>query len=174
MTITADPAAVDAYWQRVRAEQPDLPTEIPEAWAFGATPEHADGLLELVVSGVKTGTASSVWDYEASGDPMPQVGELSVILDGRGEPCAVIRTTALQIVPFDEVSEEHAHAEGEGDRTLAAWREIHERFWRDHSEDPRGWAPDMPVLCERFTLVHPTRAEHPTRTEKEPIDGSGA
>ncbi len=72
-----------------------------------------------------------------------------------GEPRAVIRTTALEIVPFDEVSDEHAHAEGEGDRTLDAWREIHERFWRDHSEDPRGWAFDMPVLCERFVLVHP-------------------
>src|SRR5690606_20709206 len=104
--------------------------EAPEAWAFGATPEHADGLLALVMSGVKTGTASSVWDYEASGDPMPEVGELSVILDGSGTPRAVIRTTSLQTVPFDEVSEEHAHAEGEGDRTLRAWRDIHEHFWR--------------------------------------------
>lgn len=155
MSITADPDVLAAYWYGLRSAIPELPPEVPEAWAFGATAEHADGLLELVLSGVKTGTASSVWDYEASGDPMPQVGELSVILDGRGMPRAVIRTTSLQTVPFDEVSEEHAHAEGEGDRTLSAWREIHERFWRTHSEDPRSWAPDMPVLCERFELVHP-------------------
>lgn len=155
MSIIADPDALAEYWHEVRTVVPELPAEVPEAWAFGATPEHADGLLDLVVSGVKTGTASSVWDYEASGDPMPEVGELSVILDGSGTPRAVIRTTSLQTVPFDEVSEEHAHAEGEGDRTLRAWREIHERFWRTHSEDPRGWAPDMPVLCERFELVHP-------------------
>jgi len=155
MSITADPDALAAYWRGVRADIPSLPAEVPEAWAFGATPEHADGLLELVLSGVKTGTASSVWDYEASGDPVPQVGELSVILDGGGAPRAVIRTTSLQTVPFDQVDAEHAHAEGEGDRTLAAWREIHERFWRTHSQDPRGWAPDMPVLCERFALVHP-------------------
>ncbi|BDZ40126.1 ASCH domain-containing protein [Microbacterium suwonense] len=155
MSITADPEVLASYWQDLRSTLPELPPEPPEAWAFGATPEHADGLLELVMSGVKTGTASSVWDYEASGDPMPRVGELSVILDGSGIPRAVIRTSSLLTVPFDEVSEEHAHAEGEGDRTLRAWREIHERFWRTHSEDPRGWAPDMPVLCERFTLVHP-------------------
>lgn len=146
---------LDAYWHRVRADIPDLPAEAPEAWAFGATPEHADGLLELVLTGVKTGTASSVWDYETSGERMPEVGDLSVILDGTGAPRAVIRTTSLEIVPFDEVTAEHAHAEGEGDRTLSAWRDIHERFWRQHSESPRGWAPDMPVLCERFTLVHP-------------------
>lgn len=155
MSITADPDVLVAYWQGVRSALPALPTEVPEAWAFGATPEHADGLLELVMAGVKTGTASSVWDYEASGDPMPEVGELSVILDGSGAPRAVIRTTSLQTVPFDQVTEEHAHAEGEGDRTLGAWRDIHERFWRAHSEDPRGWTPDMPVLCERFELVHP-------------------
>jgi len=155
MGITATPADLAAFWTRACAVVFSLPSEIPEAWAFGATPEHADGLIELVLAGVKTGTASSVWDYEASGDPMPRVGDLSVILDGTGAARAVIRTTALEIVPFDEVDEEHAHAEGEGDRTLAAWREIHERFWRDHSEDPRGWAPDMPVLCERFTLVYP-------------------
>ncbi|WP_193597337.1 ASCH domain-containing protein [Microbacterium sp. YJN-G] len=157
MSITASLEALSSFWQDIRASIPSLPAEVPEAWAFGATPAHADGLLDLVLSGVKTGTASSVWDYEASGDPMPEVGDLSIILDGRGTPRAVIRTTSLRTVPFSEVDEEHAHAEGEGDRTLAAWREIHERFWRNHSEDPRGWAPDMPVLCERFELVHPAR-----------------
>jgi len=150
-------AALSSYWTRVRASIPSLPAEVPEAWAFGATPEHADGLLELVLAGTKTGTASSVWDYEASGEALPQVGDLSIILDGAGNPRAVIRTTSLRTVPFDEVDEEHAHAEGEGERTLAAWRDIHERFWRNHSDSPRGWAPDMPVLCERFELVHPTR-----------------
>lgn len=128
---------------------------MPLAWAFGATPAHADGLLELVLAGVKTGTASSLWDYEASGDPLPEVGELSIILDGAGEPRAVIETIDLTTVPFDEVTPEHAYAEGEGDRTLEYWREVHERFWRVHSESPRGFAPDMPVICERFRLVHP-------------------
>ena len=149
------PESLEDYWRRVRAEVPELPADVPEAWAFGATPEHADGLLDLVLAGVKTGTASSVWDYEASGERMPEAGDLSVILDGAGAPRAVIRTTLVEIVSFLEVTAEHAHAEGEGDRSLAAWRDIHERFWREHSEGPRGWAPDMPVLCERFALVHP-------------------
>ncbi|MBY6062659.1 ASCH domain-containing protein [Microbacterium esteraromaticum] len=149
---------LDTYWRRVRAEVPNLPAAVPEAWAFGATPEHADSLLGLVLSGIKTGTASSVWDYEAAGDRMPEAGDLSVILDSAGEPQAVIRTTTVDVVPFGEVTAEHAHAEGEGDLSLAAWREIHERFWRNHSESPRGWEPDMPVLCERFELVHPLPA----------------
>lgn len=158
MTITPSPALVAEFWERVRGSIRGLPAEPPEAWAFGATPEHADELLRLVLDGTKTGTASSIWDYEASGDPLPQVGEYSVIIDGGGAPRAVIRTTSLDRMPFTEVTEDHASAEGEGDRTLRAWREIHERFWRTHSESPRGFAPDMPVLCERFELVYPISA----------------
>lgn len=141
------------FWSEARAAVPSLPGQIPEAWAFGATPEDANELLTLVLEGTKTATASALWDMEAEGEPVPQVGEASVILDGHGEPRAVIITTAVEIVPFAEVSAEHAHAEGEGDRSLAAWREIHERFWRRYSQSPRGFAFDMPVVCERFRVV---------------------
>jgi uncharacterized protein YhfF len=139
---------------------PSLPEAVPLAWAFGATPAHADGLLELVLAGTKVGTASSLWDYETSGDPLPEVGELSVILDGQGEPRAVIETTHISVVPFDRVDDEHAYAEGEGDRTLAHWRAVHERYWREHSENPRGYEPHMPVVCERFRLLWPGPPAH--------------
>lgn len=153
--IVGDPQLITAFWDRARQTLTDVTETEPEAWAFGATVAHADGLLALVLDGTKTGTASSVWDYEATGDALPQVGEYSIILDGQGVPRALIRTTSLHVVPFDEVDEEHAFAEGESDRTLAAWREIHERFWTNHSENPRGFEPDMPVLCERFEVAFP-------------------
>lgn len=155
VVVIAPSPSLPAFWEARRRESPDLPEAIPLAWAFGATPEHADALLDLVLRGVKDGTASSLWDYEESGDPLPEVGELSVILDGAGEPRAVLVTTRITIVPFDQVDAEHARAEGEGDRTLTYWRSSHERYWREHSENPRGFAPDMPVVCERFELLWP-------------------
>ncbi|MBD7956211.1 ASCH domain-containing protein [Microbacterium sp. Sa4CUA7] len=151
----AEPESAAAFWRRRRTELPELPEELPEVWGFGAIPAHADELLQLVLAGVKTGTASSLWDYEATGDALPEVGDYSVILDGAGAPRAIIQTTALEVVPFDQVDAEHARAEGEDDRTLAQWREVHERYWRTYSENPRGYEPDMPVLCERFRLVYP-------------------
>lgn len=154
-----DRTAIEEYWREARIARPHLPEALPEAWGFGATPEHADELLELVLRGIKVGTASSLWEYEETGDPLPAVGELSIILDGTGAPRAVIETTAIDIVPFDEVDEAHAFAEGEGDRTLAHWREVHERYWRTHSENPRGYEPDMPVVCERFRLLLPAGTE---------------
>ena len=149
-----DRTTIEDYWREARIALPHLPEALPEAWGFGATPWQADELLALVLAGLKDGTASSLWDYEANGDPLPAVGEMSIILDGAGAPRAVIETTAVEIVPFDEVDEVHASAEGEGDRTLAHWREVHERYWREHSENARGYAPDMPVVCERFRLIH--------------------
>lgn len=143
---------IDRFWDEARDLHPDLPAQRPEAWAFGATPEHADGLLALVLAGTKTATASALRDYEADGEPVPAVGDLSVILDGSGAPRAVLEVTDIEIVPFDQVTGEHAHAEGEDDRTLASWRRIHERFWSEHSVT--GFTVDMPVVCERFRLVH--------------------
>ncbi|MDO5629528.1 MAG: ASCH domain-containing protein [Mobilicoccus sp.] len=126
----------------------------PPAWSFGGTPAQADALLDLVLAGRKTATASALWDYEASGEPVPQRGQLSIVLDGQGRPAALIVTTAVRVVPFDEVDEEHAAAEGEGDGSLAAWRRAHERFFSEHADHDRGFAPDMPVVLEAFRVLH--------------------
>lgn len=147
--------SVRRFWSEARAAVPSLPEQVPDAWAFGATPAHAEELLSLVIEGTKTATASALWDYEAEGESVPEAGEASVVLDGSNRPRAVIITTAVEIVPFAEVSAQHAHAEGEGDRSLECWREIHERFWRDHGQSSRGFARDMPVVCERFQMVFP-------------------
>ncbi|PZF38871.1 ASCH domain-containing protein [Curtobacterium sp. MCLR17_051] len=150
------PSTLDDFWTARRSERPSLPEAVPEAWSFGATPEQADALLQLVLDGVKVGTASSLWDYEATGDPLPATDEVSIVTAGSGAPRAVIETTAVRVVPFDQVDADHAWAEGEGDRTLEHWRTVHEAFWRAHSENPRGFAPDMPVVCERFRLLWPS------------------
>lgn len=144
---------LERFWSHAREAAPQLPVQTPEAWAFGATPEHADELLTLVLDGTKTGTASALWDMEAEGESVPEVGEVSIILDARDVPRAVIITTAVEIVPFSEVSAEHAHSEGEGEQTLAAWREILERFWHRHGQSSRGFSPDMPIVCERFRVA---------------------
>lgn len=140
------------FWQEARRQHPHLPDEPPEAWAFGGTPEQADALLDLVLRGIKTATASAAEDYAAESEPLPEVGQLGIVLDGRDRPCAVVETTAVDVVPFDEVTAEHAFAEGEGDRSLAWWRREHEQFWREHAA--RGFRPDMPVVCERLRVVH--------------------
>ena len=155
---------IDSFWQVARMRAKLNPTGYytgerplallpPPAWAFGATPEQADKLLALVLSGTKTATAGALWDYQAEGEELPAPGALGIVTDGRGVPHALVVMTQVDIVPFDEVSTEHAYLEGEGDRSLATWREVHEQFFTKHAEHSHGFSPDMPVVLQRFTVL---------------------
>lgn len=150
---------IQAYWESFLQSAPqEVKDSHPnyEDWPFGDSPEMADELGGLVCEGIKTATASLVWIYEAEQEPLPKVGDYSVILDGRDRPICIIRTTELDIVPFDEVDAEQAYLEGEGDRSLDFWREVHWRFFSRECAQI-GKQPDekMPILCERFELVYP-------------------
>ena len=137
--------------------EPARDAVMPQAWSFGDNPELSDELLGLVLAGTKTATASLVSEYEAEGVATPVPGDLSIVLDGAGLPGAVIRTTAVSIVPFDEVDAEHAAAEGEGDTSLAQWRQVHEEVWRRaHGADFDVHAAQ--VVAEQFELVYPRRS----------------
>lgn len=131
----------------------------PPAWAFGGTPEQADELLALVLDGTKTATASAHWAYEVEGLDLPRPGELAIVLDGAGHPRALVRTVAVEVVPFCEVGEEHARAEGEGDRSLAHWREGHRRlFATELAAAGRDFSDDVLVVCEALELLYPRRS----------------
>lgn len=158
--------AIDAFWEdaKVRAglnparayTGPNYQDSIPPpAWSFGVDEEQADELLDLVLAGKKTATASARWDYEAEGEQLPTSGELSIILDGRGEPRALVRTVDVRLVPFAQVDEAHAYAEGEGDRSLAHWRAEHQRFFTEHRSHDKPFSDDMPVVLERFEVLVP-------------------
>ncbi|MBZ5739968.1 ASCH domain-containing protein [Nocardioides sp. GBK3QG-3] len=126
---------------------------VPPAWSFGADADQADRLLALVLEGTKTATASAFEDY-TDDDPVPERGSLGILLDGAGHPRALIATTEVSVVPFDEVDEEHAYAEGEGDRTLRQWRVDHEEFFTAVDPLGRGFRRDMPVVLEHFTVLY--------------------
>lgn len=133
----------------------DRPGPPVQAWSFGNTPELADRLGALAAQGVKTATSSLLWEYQAEGEALPQAGELVIILDGAGQPLCMVEYLEVKVCPFDQVSEAHAFAEGEGDRSLAYWRAVHWAVY-EQSCAALGLAPQpsMPVVCERFRVVH--------------------
>ena len=87
---------------------------------IGDSPASADEGAARILDGTKTATSSPFSDY-ADGR-IPFVGALSVLLDGRQRPLAVVETTAVQRVRYRDVTEAMAAAYGEGERTLAWWR----------------------------------------------------
>ncbi len=38
--------------------------------------------------------------------------------------------------------------------SLRSWRDIHRRFFTEHATHDRGFAEDMPVVLERFSVLH--------------------
>ena len=124
-----------------------------DAWAFGDDP---DTLAQLVRTGVKTATASAYPLYELEGEPLPEAGEYSVILNTRDEAVCIIRTAKVHVTPYCEVTAEQAYKEGEGDRSLSYWRQVHEAFFRKEMEAAgMTFTEDMGVVCEEFEVVYP-------------------
>lgn len=125
-----------------------------EAFCFGDNEELADSLAALVLSGVKRATAGSLWSYEAEGKPLSRPGDLSDVTNWAGMPLCVIETLAVDVVPFSEVTAEFAATEGEGDGSLAFWREAHRDFFtRECARTGRQFTEDMLVACERFRVA---------------------
>ena len=169
----AEAESVQEMWAAFLSACPKAAASAPpySAWCFGDDKSAADELAELVRSGRKRATASSLWVYEVQdegegeGEALPQVGDYSVITDWDGRARCVIRTTSVEIVPFESVTPEFAAAEGEGDLSLDHWREVHWAFFtRELRGTGRQPESDMPVVCERFEVVFgagPERASAP-------------
>jgi len=125
-----------------------------EAWAFGdaSLGDMATELALLVRDGPKRATAGLMADHEAGDEPLPNAGDLSIILDGRGVPICVIRTMQVEIERFGDVDEAFAWDEGEGDRSLAWWRRAHVRFFEQFGTPVED---DTLMVLERFELLWP-------------------
>ncbi len=132
--------------------------EVYEVVAFGDSPQMADELAQLVLSGPKRATAGLLRDFDG-GEPMPVEGGYVVVVDGKGQPCCIWQTTEVRVKPVAEVDAAFAWDEGEGDRTLPDWLDGHRRYFRRQAER-EGFVYDesMPVVLERFTVVWPPEA----------------
>ena len=150
--------SIEEYWSAFLASQPaDSPyhqkTYIAEAFGDGAA--LADKLGQLVVSGIKTGTCSSLWEWEAEENHIPEVGLITLVLDGAKQPICIIETTEVTICRFNEVDADFARAEGEGDLSLEYWRNAHKAYFsRNLPKIGKIFSEDMPLVCERFKLIY--------------------
>jgi uncharacterized protein YhfF len=84
------------------------------------------------------------------------VGDLNIITNWAEDPLILVEITELEVVPFGHVSARQAYDEGEGDRSLAYWREVHWRFFSAEAQQ-LGLQPseEMLVVCEHFKILFP-------------------
>jgi uncharacterized protein YhfF len=120
--------------------------------SIGHTPETADEGAALILDGIKTTTSSAHWEYPDG--RIPFGGALSVLLDGKGHPRAIVETEHVEIKPFRTVDEAFAHAYGEGDRTLEwFWSEMGASYQERAARHGEHFSDDTPIICEWITVV---------------------
>ncbi len=156
MTSPDIPSIIRPFWDSfVAAVDLDPPPEFSEAFFFGDNERVTNELAELVLIGTERATTSLLWAYEADSDSIPRPGAFSVVTDWDGRPLCVIETTQVDVMPYQDVTEEFAAVEGDGDGSLRHWREVHwDAFSRECAQIGKAPAPRMQVICERFEVVY--------------------
>ena len=124
-------------WNAYKQINPSIGDEI-DAWAFGVE-------------------AASAYDlYAVDNDPLPQEGTFDVVLDSQDQAVCIVEVTKVSVQPFHQVSADHDYKEGEGDKSLAYWRQVHEEVFTEWmSEAGLTFTPDSKVVLEEFRKVYP-------------------
>jgi uncharacterized protein YhfF len=141
-------------WNDFISLNPEAAGSKYEAWCYGS--DTPDELVELTAKGIKTATASAYPVYEFENSPLPREGGYNIILLSDGSALCITKTIKVTVLPFNEVSAEHAFKEGEGDRSLIFWREVHKHFFAlEMSSIGRQFTEVMLVVCEEFEVIYP-------------------
>lgn len=156
--VSSLPPAAAECWQNFLKTLPPKHKRrqyVPDAFSFGDTPALGDQLAALVRAGRKRATASLPVEFTAQGQPLPAKGDMSIVMRGNGTAAAIIELTEVRQLKFSEVDAAFAEDEGEGDKTLDAWRAAHRDYFR-RIGDKLGAPFDeksSSVICQRFRAV---------------------
>lgn len=148
--------SVPALWFSFIAENIEHSHALmPDAYPLGTTKEQADNCILLVKAGLKTASSGALAAYVHYGVPIPKKGDMAILTNWQGEAQCILQTTQVNIVPFNEIDEDYAMKEGEGDQSLSYWKEKHwEFFSKDLASFGEVAEKDMMVICEEFELVY--------------------
>lgn len=103
---TVGARTADAVWP---VEATGLPTA-----EFAFPGPLRDRLVAAILDGSKTSTTGLATEDELEEEPLPRVGDRSVLVDSDERPVAVLEVTSLRVVPLSEVDLAHARDEASG------------------------------------------------------------
>lgn len=149
--------SVQQYWDGFLDLNTTVKRDTPyQCWFFGNTQEMALELVQLVIAGKKLATASLAAVNKIKPAEAPIPGGYSVVTDFLGTPMCVIQTTEIRHLSFEKVDAQFASDEGEGDRTLEYWQDLHRNYFVSEAAGlGLGFDERSLVCCERFKLVYP-------------------
>ncbi len=146
---------VQEFWDGFIGEKGlDEDTDYVQIFRVGSNEGESNRLLKLILRGKKRATTCLYDD-----DILPEKGDYSIITDWDGVPRCVVRTTRVQIIPFNDITLEQALKEGE-DKTLDAWRETHRAVYSRNAEQlGYEFSEDTKIVYEEFRVEYKKRTE---------------
>lgn len=141
---------VQEFWDSFIEEKGlDEDTDYIQMFRLGRNEGESNRLLKRVLRGKKRATTCLYTD-----DILPEKGDYGIVTDWYGVPRCVIRTTRVQIIPFNEITLEQALKEGE-DTTLEAWRETHRSVYINNAEQLGiEFSEDSKIVYEDFRVEY--------------------
>lgn len=145
---------LEKFWNEFKNYINNPNATYDEAFHFELNNDAANYLLELVLSGKKTATSSSLLAYVLENEVVPQAGRYSIVTDWDGVPYCVIETTRVSIISYKDMTYDIVKLEGEDD-SLESWQRNHEKFFKAEG-DMLGYKfnDEMPVVFEEFRVVY--------------------
>jgi uncharacterized protein YhfF len=126
----------------------------PPVGMLGRHAADADRSVRDVLDGRVRGTSTVHAELTSAGEGLPGRGDLWIVVDGSGHPRALVRTTSIAVVPFGEVDDEHARAEGYAD--AAEWREaVRAELEERAAAAGEALSGATAVVLERFEVAYP-------------------
>ena len=157
--LSSNAPEIHAFWEKACNEMNIDPSSTYHAATFGDPKffDEVDEITELALEGQKQATSHLEIDFEVNNIAKRAEGDYWLMLDTELKPRGIVKLTTVKITPFNEIDDEYAAIEGEGDSSLRHWKEVHEDYFKlqlkawGRSQD---WREDLPVVCEIFKLVY--------------------
>ena len=128
--------------------------ETPKVDYFCDNGKDADECAELVKNGIKKATSHSLLGLQYRKEPLPKIGNFTIVTDWEGKAQCIIRTTKVTLKPFFAINAAYARLEGEGDKSLKHWKQVHwDLYTRELEPYERVPRESMIVVCEEFEML---------------------
>lgn len=147
------------FWSVFLEETNTAPTAVVSRYTyFGQSEAETVTALEQLLSGEKTAISHCIPDYLVKKQPLPRIGDYTMVTDFYGNPCCILKAVDVLISPLPEVPELWMQREHPG-ISRDAW--LQEKYAEYKSLAARGSFhanTENPVLLEQVQVVYPVKS----------------
>lgn len=124
----------------------------PRVRHVGDNQKDADEALKMVLKDKKKALSHSLLNLQLNKEPLPRIGDFTVLTDWEGNARCILRTVAVRLKPYFSIRESFAKLDGA--RSLDDWK-THNWALYERQLSPFGRVPreSMIVVCEVFDKV---------------------